>query len=112
MWKWRMATQKLSCTNSGEDLRRCCCRLGTIIQSIFCAQPGTSIRLTAEFENSPVRVGTQGLFRPCSKTFVAPTDGPTDCPWVFEDEMYQAQGQREIYNVLYFTPLPIPPTTK
>ena len=52
--------------NSGDAVRR----LGTIIQSIFCAQSGASIRLT--FGNGPVRVGTQGLFRLCLKTFVAP----------------------------------------
>ena len=34
-------------------------RLGTIIQSIFCAQSGTSILLTVG--NGPLRVGTQGL---------------------------------------------------
>ena len=33
------------------------------------------------FGNSSVRVGTQGLFHPCLKTFVAPFL-PTDCPWV------------------------------
>ena len=42
--------------NSGDAVRR----LGTIIQRIICAQSGASIRLT------------QGLFRPCLKTFVAP----------------------------------------
>ena len=44
--------------NSGETVRR----LGTIIQSIFCAQSGAS----------SMRVGTQGLFRPYLKTFVPP----------------------------------------
>ena len=41
----------------------------TIIQIIFCAQLGASIRLTV---CDLVRVGTEGLFRLCVKTFVAP----------------------------------------
>ena len=52
--------------NSGETVRR----LGTIIQNIFCAQSGDSIRLTSG--NGPVRVGTKGLFRLYLKCFVAP----------------------------------------
>ena len=43
--------------------------LGTIIRSIFCAQSGASIRLTVW--NGLVKVGTQDLFRPSLKTFVA-----------------------------------------
>ena len=57
----RVRTQE---KNSGDAVRR----LGTIIQSIFCAQSGASIRLTVW--NGPVRVGTQGLFRLYLKTFV------------------------------------------
>ena len=52
---------------SGDAVRR----LGTIIKSIFCALSGASVRLTI-FGNGPVRVGTQGLFRLCLKTLVAP----------------------------------------
>ena len=52
--------------NSGETVPR----LGTIIQSIFCAQSGAGIRLN--FGNSSVRVDTQGLFRPYLKTSVPP----------------------------------------
>ena len=43
------------------------------------------------FGNGPVRVGTQGLFRPYLKTFFPPflptplAPDPTDCPWVSED---------------------------
>ena len=38
------------------------------------------------FGNGPVRVGTQGHFRPCVKNFRrAFSSGPTDCPWVSED---------------------------
>ena len=36
--------------------------------------------------NGPVRLGTQGFFRPFLKTFVAPfRPPPSDCPWVSED---------------------------
>ena len=48
--------------NSGETIRR----LGTIIQSIFCAQSGAGIRY------SSVGVGTQGLVCPYLKTFIPP----------------------------------------
>ena len=38
------------------------------------------------FGNGPVRLGTQGFFRPFLKTLVAPfCPPPTDCPWVSED---------------------------
>ena len=52
--------------NSGETVRR----LGTIIQSIFV--PNQEPAFAWPFGNGPVRVGTQGLFRPCLKTFVPP----------------------------------------
>ena len=52
--------------NSGDAVRR----LGPIKQSIFCAQSGATFAWP--FGNGPVRVGTQGLFRLCLKTFVAP----------------------------------------
>ena len=60
----------------------------TIIQSIFCAQSGASIRLTVwkwSFESRypwalpPVLENFRGAFSP----------GPTDCPWVSEDELKQ-----------------------
>ena len=52
--------------NSGETVRR----LGTTIQSIFVPN---QVQVSAWiFGNSSVRVGTQGLFRPYLKTFVAP----------------------------------------
>ena len=63
--------------NSGETVRR----LGTIIQSIFCAQSGASIRLTvwkwsgeSRYPRSlpPVLENFRRAFSP----------GPTDCPWV------------------------------
>ena len=53
--------------NLGDAVRR----LGTIIQSIFGAQSGASIRLTVWKWS-----GTQGLFRLCLKTFVAPSPRP------------------------------------
>ena len=51
---------------SGETVRR----LGTIIQTIFV--PNKDAAFASPFGNGPMRVGTQGLFRPCLKTFVAP----------------------------------------
>ena len=52
--------------NSGDAVRR----LGSIIQSIFV--PNQEPAFAWLFGNGPVRVGTQGLFRLCLKTFVAP----------------------------------------
>ena len=52
--------------NSGDTVRR----LGTIIQSFF--MPNRETAFAWPFVNGPVKVGTQGLFRPCLKTFVAP----------------------------------------
>ena len=52
--------------NSGDAVRR----LGTIIQSIFVLNQEPAF--SWPFGNGPVRVGTQGLFRPCLKRFVAP----------------------------------------
>ena len=48
----------------------------------------TALRIFAKpFGNGPVRLGTQGFFRPFLKTFVAPfRPPPTDCPWVSEDD--------------------------
>ena len=45
-------------------------RLGTIIQSFF--MPNQEPAFAWPFVNGPARVGTQGLFPPCLKTFVAP----------------------------------------
>ena len=61
--------------NSGDAVRR----LGTIIQSIFCAQSGASIRLTVwkwSGENGPpILEKFRRVFSP----------GQTDRPWVSED---------------------------
>ena len=66
--------------NSGDAVRR----LGTIIQRIFCAQSGASIRLTvwkwsgeSRYPGAlpPVLENFRRAFSPC----------PTDCPWVSED---------------------------
>ena len=44
------------------------------------------------FGNGPVRLGTQGFFRPFLKTFVAPfRPPPTDCPWVSEDGFWTSR---------------------
>ena len=52
--------------NSGDAVRR----LGTIIQSIFCAQSGASIRLTVWKWSGESRY--PGAFPPVLETFVAP----------------------------------------
>ena len=70
--------------NSGETV----CRLVTVIQSIFCAQSGASIRLTVwkwscesryPWALPPVLENFRRAFSP----------GPTDCPWVSEDKLKQ-----------------------
>ena len=59
---WRTPPGK----NSGDYVHW----LGTIIKSIFV--PNQEPAFAWPFGNGPVRVGTQGLFRLCLKTFVAP----------------------------------------
>ena len=67
--------------NSGDAVRR----LGTIIQSIFRAQSGASIRLTVWKWSGESRY--PGVFPPVLENFRrAFSPGPTDCPWVSEDE--------------------------
>ena len=64
--------------NSGDAVRR----LGTIIQSIFCAQSGASSRLTG------LKLSGEswypGAFPPVHENFRAFSPGPTDRPWVSE----------------------------
>ena len=66
--------------NWGDAVRR----LGTIIQSIFCAQSGTSIPLTVWKWSGESRY--PGAFPPVLENFCcAFSPGPTDRPWVSED---------------------------
>ena len=66
--------------NSGETVRR----LGTIMQNIFCAQSGASIRLTSWKWSGESRY--QGAFPPVLKMFLrAFSPDPTDRPWVSKD---------------------------
>ena len=52
----------------------------------FAFLPNQEPLFAKPFGNGPVRLGTQGFFRPFLKTFVAPfRPPPTDCPWVSED---------------------------
>ena len=69
--------------NSGDAFRR----LGTIIQSIFCAQSRANIRLTVWkwSGESRYRGALPIEFENFHRTF---SPGPTDCPWVFEDEAF------------------------
>ena len=67
--------------NSGETVRR----LGTIIQGIFCAQSGASILLIVWKWFGESRY--PGAFPPVLENFFrAFFPGPTDRPWVSEDE--------------------------
>ena len=66
--------------NSGDAVRR----LGTIIQSIFCAQSGTSIRLSVWKWSGESRYpgACPPVLENSCRTF---SPGPTDRPWVSED---------------------------
>ena len=67
--------------NSGDAVRR----LGTIIQSIFCAQSGASIRLTVWKWSGESRY--PGAFPLVLENFLrAFSPGPTNRPWVSEDD--------------------------
>ena len=66
--------------NSGDAVRR----LGTIIQSIFCAQSVASIRLTVWEWSGETRY--PGAFPPVLENFCrAISPSQTDRPWVSED---------------------------
>ena len=72
--------------NSGETVRR----LGTIIQSIFCAQSGAGIRLNFWKWSGESRY--PGALPPLLENFRrAFSPDPTDCPWVSEDARYAAR---------------------
>ena len=69
--------------NSGETVRR----LGTIIQSIFCAQSGAGIRLN--FWKWSVESRYPGALSPKLENFrPAFSPEPTDSPWVSEDGIF------------------------
>ena len=66
--------------DSGDAVRQ----LGTIIQSIFCAQSGVSIRLTVWKQSGESRY--PGAFPPVLENFRRVfSPGPTDRAWVSED---------------------------
>ena len=66
VWRHNIHRVRTHENNSRETVRR----LGTIIHSIFV--PNQEPASAWIFGNGPVRVGTQGLFRPSLKTFVPP----------------------------------------
>ena len=81
--------------NSGDAVRR----LGIIIQSIFFAQSGASIRLTVWKWSGESRY--PGALPPMLENFRrAFSPGPTDCPWVSEDEWYF--HKRKNFNTFQF----------
>ena len=74
--------------NSGQTVRR----LGTIIQSIFCAQSGAGIRLNFWKWSGESRY--PGALSPLLENFLpAFSPDPTDCPWVSEDEIQHHKQQ-------------------
>ena len=80
LWRGNSRRVRTHEKNSGETVRR----LGTIIQSIFCAQSGASIRLTVWKQSGESRY--PGAFPPVLENFRrAFSPGPTDHPWVSED---------------------------
>ena len=80
-----------------ENLLRCVRRLGTIIQSIFCAQSGAGIRLNVWKWSVESRY--PGALSPVMKTFRAAfSPDPTDCPWVSEDG---ANAYRRAYRSVF-----------
>ena len=81
---------------SGDAVRR----LGTIIQSIFCAQSGASIRLTVWKWSGESRY--PGAFPPVLENFCrAFSPGPTDRPWVSEDGSHITCYQQHLKAVLF-----------
>ena len=65
---WRDNSRRV--TTSKKNSRDAVRRLGKIIQNIF--RSSQEPAFAGPFGDGPVRVVTQGLFRPCLKTFVAP----------------------------------------
>ena len=77
--------------NSGETVHW----LGTIIQSIFRAQSGASIRLTVWKWSGESRY--PGSFPPVLENFRrAFSPGPTDHPWVSEDSVLLACSKNQL----------------
>ena len=95
-------TYKLQQTNRDRDnsrhvrtheknLLRCVRRLGTIVQSIFCAQSGAGIRLN--FWKWSVESRYPGALSPVIKTFVPPfLLTRLTAPWVSEDDINLAKA--------------------
>ena len=77
-------------------------RLGTIIQSIFCAQSGASIHLTVWKWSGESRC--PWAFRPVLENFRrAFSPGPTDCPWVSEDANHLVKVTSHYRNAICIT---------
>ena len=78
-------------------LRRCCLPIGHNNTKHFCAQSGANIRLTVCKWSS--QSGYPGAFPPVLENFHCTfSPGPTDHPWVSEDEPYQ--DRLLIFNAL------------
>ena len=78
--------------NSGDAVRR----LGTIIQSIFCAQSGAGIRLNFWKWSGESRY--PGALPPLLENFRrAFSPDPTDCPWHGSPSMWQPKCNSRLY---------------
>ena len=92
---WRHNTHRVRTheKNSRETVHR----LGTIIQSIFCAQSGASIHLTVWKWSGESRYPR--ALPPVLENFRrAFSPGPTDCPWVSEDDISLANKKPDSSN--------------
>ena len=95
LWRDNSRRVRTHENNSGETVRR----LGTIIQSIFCAQSGASIRLTVWKWSCESRY--PGALPPVLENFRRVfSPGPTDCPRVSEDGEWLSKAKEE-YILLY-----------
>ena len=88
MWRDNSRRVRTHKNNSRETVRR----LGTIIQSIFCAQSGASIGLN--FWKWFGKSRYPGALPPVLENFrSAFSPDPTDCPWVSEDGLASTLGK-------------------
>ena len=87
MWRDNSRRVRTYEKNAGDAVRR----LGTIIQSIFCAQSGASIRLTVWKWSGESRY-PRALPPMLANFRRAFSPGPTDFPWVSLDETVRKPG--------------------
>ena len=95
--------------NRSKFLRRSCSPIGHNNTKHFFV-PNQEPAFAWPFGNGPVRVGTQGLFRLCLKTFVASFKSAlTDRPWTSEDDGVSKQALRwlcELFQGVFSRSIP------